>query len=300
MRAVRRSFSTSALPASPLAAYRSSGGSLRTGLSHLFQRQAGVDREPAASFRARCRSGEFCGQTSGTAPGFVQANFVALGREHAFDFLRFCLANPRACPLLDVTAPGDPVPRTLAPDADLRSDLPKYLVWRDGEVSEARSDVSDLWARDTVGFLLGCSFSWESLLAGAGLTPRQMEQHCNVPMYRTSLPNEPIGPFGGNLVVSMRPYVPDHLRPVSEITSRYPGAHGGPVHWGDPAAIGVSIDGEPDYGDRVAVRDDEVPVFWACGVTPQEALRAARLPFAITHAPGHMFVADLVDSELEV
>jgi uncharacterized protein YcsI (UPF0317 family) len=137
-------------------------------------------------------------------------------------------------------------------------------------------------------------------LVDAGLPPRHMEQGCNVPMYRTSVSNTRVGPFGGHLVVSMRPYSPRKLGLVREITSRYPGAHGGPIHWGDPSAIGVCIDGEPDFGDKVVVRDDEVPVFWACGVTPQEALRAARLPFAITHAPGHMFVADLVDSELEV
>jgi uncharacterized protein YcsI (UPF0317 family) len=289
-----------ALPASPLVAFNASGSSLQTGLTHLFRRKSDIDRSPAASFRSLCRSGKFGGQTSGSVPGFVQANFVAVHQEHAFNFLRFCLLNPRACPLLDVTAPGDSVPNTLAPGADVRSDLPKYLVWKDGEVVEERSDVADMWGHDTVGFLLGCSFSWEQLLVDAGLPPRHMEQGCNVPMYRTSVSNTRVGPFGGHLVVSMRPYSPRKLGLVREITSRYPGAHGGPIHWGDPSAIGVCIDGEPDFGDKVVVRDDEVPVFWACGVTPQEALRAARLPFAITHAPGHMFVADLVDSELEV
>lgn len=255
----------------------------------------------AAKLRARCRTGEFTDQTSGSAMGFVQANLVAVRQEHAFDFLRFCLANPRACPLLDVTAPGDPVPRVVTDGtSDLRTDLPKYLVWRDGEVAEAREDVSDVWPDDMIGFLLGCSFTWEQMLHEAYCTPRQIEEQCNVPMYRTNIPNSAVGPFGGDLVVSMRPYRPEQLSTVAALTERYPGAHGGPIHWGDPSEIGVSIDGEPDFGDRVTVREGEVPVFWACGVTPQEALREAQLPLAITHAPGHMFVTDLTDSEIHV
>jgi len=173
------------------------------------------------------------------------------------------------------------------------------LVWENGEVVEERSDVTDLWGDDVVGFLLGCSFSWEHRLAEADLTPRQIEEQRNVPMYRTKVPNVAVGRFAGNLVVSMRPYLPAQCEAVEDITSRYPGAHGGPVHWGDPGEIGVSIERAPDFGDQVTVRDSEVPVFWACGVTPQEALRSARLPLAITHAPGHMFISDVTDSELE-
>ena len=230
----------------------------------------------------------------------MQANLVALPQAYAFDFLRFCLANPRACPVLDVTAPGDPVPRTIAADADLRTDVPKYCVWRDGEMVEERSDVTELWSDDMVGFLLGCSFSWEHLLHEAYLTPRQIEERCNVPMYRTNLPNAAVGPFGGNLVVSMRPYLPEQLSTVAALTGRYPGAHGAPIHWGDPSEIGVRVDSSPDWGDQVTIREGEVPVFWACGVTPQEALRQAKLPLAITHAPGHMFVSDLTDAEIHV
>mmetsp|Transcript_3757 Transcript_3757/g.8112 ORF Transcript_3757/g.8112 Transcript_3757/m.8112 type:complete len:294 (-) Transcript_3757:123-1004(-) len=274
--------------------------SLRTAYSHLFSRRPGIDRSVAEAFRSRCRSGVFTQQTSGCAPGFVQANLVAVPHEHAFSFLCFCLANPRACPLLDVTSPGDPTPRMIACGADLRSDLPRYRVWRDGAVVDEPCDVSDVWSSSMVGFLLGCSFSWEQVLQEAGLTPRQVEQACNVPMYRTCIPNTPVGPFGGNMVVSMRPYLPSQLAAVAAITEQYPGAHGGPVHWDSPSEIGVCVESNPDWGERVRVREGEVPVFWACGVTPQEALREARLPFAITHAPGHMFVSDLTDSEILV
>ena len=304
--ACARQLSTGAahVPTSPLGAYKAflaSGPTLRTGYTDLFVRHANMQgRGQAAEFRLLCRTGEFNDQSSGQVSGFVQANLVAVPLENAFDFLRFCLHNPRACPLLDVTEPGDPVPRTVAPTADLRIDLPKYRVWRNGEVAEERDEVVDMWSRDMVGFLLGCSFSWEQLLTDAQLTPRHVEEGCNVPMYKTNLPNERVGPFGGQLVVSMRPYLPSQLGKVHQITSCYPGAHGGPIHWGDPSQIGVCVSGEPDWGDKVSMREGEVPAFWACGVTPQEALAEAQLPLAITHSPGHMFVADLMDSELLV
>ena len=286
---------------SPLAAFKRGGASLRTGLTHLYNHAH--DETAAASavaFRARCRSGEFASQTSGQAPGFVQANFVALPQEYAFDFLRFCLRNPRACPLLDVTDAGDSTPRTVAPSADLRTDIPKYCVWRRGAVAESPSDVSSLWTDDMVGFLLGCSFSWEDELAKAGLPPRHVEEGRNVPMYLTDVPNAAVGPFGGRLVVSMRPYRPDQIARVAEITSRYPGAHGGPVHWGDHGELGLVDLSAPDFGDAVTIKPGEVPVFWACGVTPQAALAEAALPLAVTHAPGHMLVTDVREAALEV
>ncbi|KAL1526264.1 hypothetical protein AB1Y20_014983 [Prymnesium parvum] len=289
-------------PPSPLAAYRAHEASLRTGFTHLYARRERLDRSPAAAFRSQCRDGGHTSQTSGCVPGFVQANFVALPRAHAFDFLKFCLHNPRACPLLDVTAPGSPSPTIVAPGADLRTDIPKYCIWRDGEVAGEASDVVDLWDDSMVGFLLGCSFSWESILQREGLPPRQVEQGVNVPMFQTSLRNASVGPFAGNLVVSMRPYLPSQLGRVEAITSAYPGAHGGPVHWGDPTELGLTFSQltRPCWGDPVEIRPGEVPVFWACGVTPQTALREARLPLAITHAPGHMFICDLQDSELKV
>ena len=296
------------VPASPLVDYVASTESAKlcTAYTHAFSLSAGEDRSPAREFRSLCRSGEFDGQTSGFAPGFVQANFVALPLEHAFDFLAFCLRNPKACPLLDVTMPGDPCPHTVAPGADLRTDIPRYRVWRDGVVADEVTDLTsdELWGPRTVGFLLGCSFSWEQMLVDDGLTPRQIEEGRNVPMYRTRLRNAPVGPFGGDLVVSMRPYPPEQIERVAKLTSRYPGAHGGPIHWGAPDALGLSAaqvyDGDPDWGERVSVRDGELPVFWACGVTPQAALIEARLPLAVTHAPGHMLVTDLLDRELQV
>ena len=297
--------SAMAAPPSPLPAYvalASSRSQLRTGYTHRFARESEADRSAAAAFRARCRSGEFAGQTSGSAPGFIQANFVALPRAHAFDFLKFCLANPRACPLLDVTEPGDPVPRCAAPSADLRTDIPRYRVWRDGTLAEERAEVGALWDADggMVGFLLGCSFSWEQVLVDAGLPPRQIEEGSNVPMYVTTLPSATAGPFGGQLVVSMRPYRPEQIAEVARLTGGYPGAHGAPIHWGDPAALGLTTEGlaTPSFGDAVTIRPGELPVFWACGVTPQSALVAAKLPLAITHAPGFMFITDLLAREL--
>lgn len=229
---------------------------------------------------------------------------MALPRAHAFDFLRFCLTNPRACPLLDVTEPGDPVPRCVAPGADLRTDIPKYRVWRDGALAEERDEVGALWDADggMVGFLLGCSFSWEKVLTDAGLAPRQIEEGRNVPMFATNVPSARAGPFGAELVVSMRPYRPDQVAEVARLTGGYPGAHGAPVHWGDPTALGLSQEqlATPHWGEAVTIRPGEVPVFWACGVTPQNALMAAELPLAITHAPGFMFITDLHDRELRV
>ena len=298
----------STVPPSPLRAYKASclsgaAAAPRTAYTQLFSMRSGVDRSVAEGVRQLCRTGAHQGQTSGMAPGFVQANFVALPHQHAFDFLRFCLTNPRACPLLEVTSPGDALTHTVATSADLRTDMPKYRVWREGALAEERTDISELWTDDMVGFLLGCSFSWEKRLEEAHLTPRQIEERRNVPMYRTSLPNEHVGRFGGTLVVSMRPYASLHLERVQAITSCFPGAHGGPIHWGDPTDLGISMDlhvEEPDWGDRVSIRDGELPVFWACGVTPQEALVSARLPLAITHAPGHMLVCDLTDDELRI
>ena len=296
----------SSMPPSPITAYRASLElpQLRTGLTRELT-ASDVDRTPAHAFRSRVRSGEWGGPTVGCAPGFVQANFVALPAAYASDFLTFCLRNPRACPLLDVTSPGDPIPRTVAPNADLRSDIPRYRVWRDGLVAEEVPHLdSTLWDDRTVGFLLGCSFSWEHELHAANLTPRQMEEGRNVPMYKTNVSNAPVGPFAGQLVVSMRPYLPKDLEAVAQLTGRYPGAHGAPIHWGDPAELGLSreqvCEGEPDWGEQVTVRQGEEPVFWACGVTPQAALAEARIPFAITHAPGHMLVCDVTDRELSV
>jgi uncharacterized protein YcsI (UPF0317 family) len=208
----------------------------------------------------------------------VQANFVAMPSGPAKEFLEFCKNNSKPCPLLDVTKPGDPIPSRVAPDADLRSDIPKYCVYRDGVLVEEVADITEYWTDDMVGFLLGCSFSWESALEEAGLCPRHVEEGRNVPMYRTAIENDQAGQFKGNLVVSMRPYSPDGAAKVAAITELYPGAHGGPVQIGldaDNQASGTRLGikqsdlSTPNWGDSVTIRDGEVPVFWACGVTPQ-------------------------------
>jgi uncharacterized protein YcsI (UPF0317 family) len=251
-----------------------------------------------ADVRNACRRGELAGQTSGLAPGFTQANLVILPREQAFEFLLFCKRNPKPCPLLEVTEPGDPVPRRFAPDADLRTDLPRYRVWRQGELVEEPADVGRWWRDDLVSFLIGCSFTFEAALLRAGVPVRHIELGVNVPMFRTNIPCESAGMFHGPLVVSMRPLRPaDAIRAV-QITSRYPDVHGAPVHLGLPDQIGIGDLSRPDYGEPVPVHGDELPVFWACGVTPQAVVAAARPPLAITHSPGCMFVTDVRDESL--
>ncbi|MEW4526177.1 putative hydro-lyase [Maioricimonas sp. JC845] len=251
-----------------------------------------------ADVRHQARDGRLTGPTAGLAPGFTQANLVILPREHAFPFLLFCQRNPRPCPVLEVTEPGDPVPRRFAPSADLRTDLPRYRVWRDGELADEPTDISSLWQEDFVSFLIGCSFTFEAPLLDAGLPVRHIELGCNVPMYRTSIDCVAAPPFRGKLVVSMRPFLPPQAIQAIQITSRFPAVHGAPVHFGDPAQIGIEDISRPDFGDAVEIRPGETPVFWACGVTPQVALMQARLPLVITHSPGCMFVTDRPDAEL--
>lgn len=255
--------------------------------------------QTAADVRSACRGGTLTGPTPGLAAGFVQANLVCLPRDWAFDFLLFCQRNPKPCPLLDVTEPGDPEPKLAARGADLRTDLPAYRVWRDGELVAEPTDVSDYWRNDLVGFLIGCSFTFEAALQTVGVPVRHIEEGVNVPMYRTSLPCTPAGRFHGPLVVSMRPLTPAQTVTATRVCGRFPLAHGTPVHFGDPAAIGIQDVSKPDYGDPVSIQPEEVPVFWACGVTPQAALMQARPPFAITHKPGHMFLTDLLDHQME-
>lgn len=247
--------------------------------------------------RLACRTGAWTTPTTGLAPGYEQANLVILPREHAFDFLLFCRRNPRPCPLLDVTDPGDPEPRDAAPGADLRTDLPKYRVWSKGEVAAEPMEITNLWRDDWVSFLIGCSFTFEHAMLAGGLPVRHIEQGRNVPMYDTNIACRPAGRFAGPLVVSMRPMTPEQAIRAEEICERFPNSHGGPVHVGDPERIGIRDISRPEYGDPVDIRRGEVPVFWACGVTPQAALRRAGLTVAVTHAPGHMFLSDLRGGE---
>ena len=261
-----------------------------------------IEPQRSAPYQVRldARAGKLTGPTASLAPGHVQANLAILPRDLATDFLRFCQKNPKPCPLLAVSEPGDPSLPELGVDIDIRTDIPRYRVWRHGELVAGPTDVRDLWRDDLVSFLIGCSFSFEEAMLDNGLPVRHIEQGCNVPMYRTSIPTQPAGCFSGPLVVSMRPLAPaDAIRAI-QVTSRFPSVHGAPVHLGDPAAIGIVDLARPDYGDAVEIRPGEIPVFWACGVTPQSVVAAVRPEFCITHAPGHMLVTDLLNSRLAV
>lgn len=248
---------------------------------------------PAAA-RGRYRDG-LVTPTTGWAGGFTQANMVALPREWAFDMLLFGQRNPQPVPLLDVTEPGS-TGSFLAPGADLRTDLPLYRVWRDGELADEPTDVTDLWSGDLVTFLIGCSFSFETALLAAGVPMRHIEQGRNVSMYRTDIDCRPAGRLSGPLVVSMRPVPAAQVATAVLVTGRMPRVHGAPVHVGEPGSLGIADLARPDFGDPVEAHSGDVPVFWACGVTPQAALMASRPPFAITHSPGHMFVTDVPDT----
>jgi uncharacterized protein YcsI (UPF0317 family) len=243
--------------------------------------------------RLEARARRLTGPTAGLAPGFAQGNLVVLPAEFADDFARFCALNPKPCPVIGVSERGVArVPR-LGADLDLTTDLPRYRVWRDGEVAEEVPDILHLWRDDLVAFVLGCSFTFEDALTAAGIPLKHLAAHTNVAMYRTNIACAPAGPFAGPLVVSMRPLTAADATRAVEITRRFPSAHGEPVHVGDPRQIGVMDISSPDYGDPVEITPGELPVFWACGVTPQAAIADARIPFAITHAPGCMLVTDL-------
>jgi uncharacterized protein YcsI (UPF0317 family) len=254
---------------------------------------------PSRRARLAYRGGRV-GSTAGVAPGFVQGNLAILPEQYASAFHRFCQLNPKPCPIIGMSDVGSPHIPALGADLDIRTDVPRYRVWRDGEVVDEPIDVTRHWRDDLVAFVLGCSFSFEEALLDEGLPIRHIEQNVRVPMYRTNIACAASGPFAGPMVVSMRPFKPaDAIRAV-QITSRYPAVHGAPVHLGLPHLIGIKDIAKPDYGDPVPIADDEVPVFWACGVTPQSVINAARLPFAITHSPGLMLVTDLKNRNMAV
>lgn len=245
-----------------------------------------------AEVRKRIREGRLTGPTSGIAAGYMQGNLAILPRSHAGDFMRFCLRNPKSCPVLGVGEPGDPALPSLGVD-DIRTDVARYRVFRDGVAGADVSDLNALWRDDLVTFVLGCSFSFESALQRAGITVPHIAAGRNVPMYVTDIPTRAAGPFSGPLVVSMRAFSPaDAIRAIV-LSERYPLAHGAPVHLGDPARIGIRDIGRPDFGDPPVIAEGQIPVFWACGVTPQMAIGAARPDLAITHKPGFMLVTDM-------
>ncbi len=240
------------------------------------------------------------GPTSGLAPGFVQGNLAILPQKLAADFLRFCQLNPKSCPLIGMSAPGDWRVPELGQDLDIRTDLPRYRVWRHGELIAEPIDVCDVWRNDLVSFVIGCSFSFEEALTSDGIELRHITHGCNVPMYRTSIATAEAGPFRGPMVVSMRPMTPAHAIRAVQITTRFPSVHGAPVHIGKPELIGIADIMKPDYGDAVPVGDDELAVFWACGVTPQSVIATVKPDFCITHYPGCMLVTDRKNSEFAI
>jgi uncharacterized protein YcsI (UPF0317 family) len=253
-----------------------------------------------AELRQQCAQGRFDRPTAGWCDGYVQANLVAVPETDASDFERFCKANPKPCPLLETVGPGTSKTAKLAPGADLINTLPRYRVWIDGEMRHEVAEVSAFYRPDLVFFLLGCSFSFEEALIEGGIPLRHVDQKKNVSMYRTRIPLSPAGPFTGEMVVSMRPVHRTMVARACIITGRFPDVHGAPVHVGYPEMIGIQDIHKPEYGDPVDIGPEEIPVFWACGVTPQNVLLNARLPFAITHAPGYMFVGDLKNENFAV
>lgn len=236
------------------------------------------------------------GPTAGLAPGYTQANLIAVPRDWAYDMLLFAQRNPKPCPVLDVTDPGS-TRTVLAPGADLRTGVPRYRVWHDGELAATPTDATPYWRDDLVAFLIGCSFTFESALAAAGVPLRHDR---NVPMYVTKLRCRPAGRLHGPMVVSLRMIPAALVGTAARVTGLMPAVHGAPVHAGDPAGLGIADLSTPEFGDPPVAEPGDVPVFWACGVTPQAALMASRPPFAITHAPGHMFVTDVPDGDYRV
>jgi len=255
-------------------------------------------RSPS-QWRALMRSGEYTRSTAGLAFGYAQANLVILKLELAFDFLLFCQRNAIACPVLEVLEPGRSEATFLAPGSDIRTDLPRYRVFHHGVLQAEPLSIVDFWQSDFVSFLLGCSFSFEGALIEQGLEVRHISEGRNVPMYVTNIPCHSAGVFSGPLVVSMRPFAARDVAKAVQITSRYRAVHGAPIHVGDPAALGIRDIANPDMGDAVTMRPGELPVFWACGCTPQAVVMQSKPDLVITHAPGHMFVTDLRDRDLE-
>ncbi len=250
---------------------------------------------PAAAVRAAIRNASYAGHTAGLAAGKLQCNLAILPEECALDFLRFCQRNPKPCPIVGVGDSGDPTLPTLGHDIDIRTDVPKYRIFRNGGLSEEVTDITNVWTDDLVTVALGCSFTFENALLHNGIPVRHVESGLNVPMFRTNIDLVPAGRFGGKMVVTMRPIPSAQVERAREISRRFPQAHGAPIAAGDPADIGILDLAHPDWGDPVEIKSGEVPVYWACGVTPQNVLLDAGLPICITHSPGHMLISDVAE-----
>jgi uncharacterized protein YcsI (UPF0317 family) len=265
-----------------------------------YLENAEVVAKPSRELRDMFRASGWRAPTAGLAPGYVQANVVILPKDQAFDFLVFCQRNPKPCPVIEVLEPGMVEPRITSPEADIRTDAPLYRIYRDGTLADEVGDIVGMWRDDLVTFLLGCSFTFESALVSAGIPLRHVDERKNVSMYITNIPTVSAGVFAGPMVVSMRPIPQEMVVRAVQVTSRFPNAHGAPVHVGDPQTIGIENLAQPDYGDPVTVKEGEVPVFWACGVTPQAVAMESKPSLMITHSPGYMFITDLRDEDLAV
>jgi uncharacterized protein YcsI (UPF0317 family) len=259
-----------------------------------------IARQFSREARQRARRGELTDITLNLAPGIVQCNVAILPKDWATDFLKFCWANPKPCPLLAVSDAGNPMLPSLGQDIDIRTDLPMYRLFRDGVMERDVSDIRDLWQDDLVTFALGCSFSFDEALRDANVPARHWQLGISTAMYRTNIKATPAGPFRGTYVVSMRPYKPAEAIRAIQVTSRFPNVHGAPLYFGNPADIGIQDITKPDFGDFYPVYEGEVPVFWACGVTPQVIIEQAKPPICITHKPSHMLLTDLLNAELAV
>ena len=256
--------------------------------------------ETVHEIRAAIARGEWRKPTSGVAAGFTQANVVILPKRYAFDFLLFCDRNPQPCPVIDVAEAGVIAPPVAGPTGDIRTEIPKYKIFRHGQFEKEVDNILDVYTEDMVTFLLGCSFTFEQDLLDNGVPVRHIELDRNVPMYITNRECRPAGVFSGPMVVSMRPIPEKMLVRAVQVTSRFPAVHGAPVHVGAPESIGIRDLSKPDFGDAVTVRPGEVPVFWACGVTPQAVAMNTKPELMITHAPGYMFICDTTDESYGV
>ena len=248
---------------------------------------------PVFDVRQAIRDGAWTRHTAGLAQGKLQCNLAILPATYALDFLTFCQRNPKPCPVVGISDKGDPMMPTLGHDIDIRTDVPQYRIFRDGELANEQSDIVTLWRNDLVSVALGCSFTFENALLEAGIPVRHIERDTTVPMYNSNIRLTPAGPFSGTMVITMRPIPRNRVDDAIRISALFPQAHGAPVAIGDPADVGIVDLNQPDWGDPVPVAKDEVPVYWACGVTPQNVLRAANLPLCITHKPGCMLIADV-------
>jgi uncharacterized protein YcsI (UPF0317 family) len=254
----------------------------------------------AHELRLAIRAGEHTGHTSGYAQGHVQCNLMILPKDWAMEFMGFCQKNPKPCPLITTSEPGDPMLPALGEDVDVRTDVSSYRIFENGELVDSVANLLDHWRDDLVTFAIGCSFSFEESLMADGLDIRNISEDKNVPMYRTNVQCAPSGRLKGTMVVSMRPFLAADAIRATQICSRFPSVHGAPVHLGDPSLIGINDVNAPDYGEAVTIRAGELPVFWACGVTPQSIVESSKPPFCITHSPGNMLVTDLRNSQLAV